>query len=50
MNDKLERVWREPIVGYSKQYPGICLEELRTKNLRICDAPRDSNTALELLR
>jgi hypothetical protein len=35
MTDGLERIWKESVVAYSKQYPIICLEGLRkpTRNL-----------------
>jgi hypothetical protein len=40
MNDGLRNVWQEAAVAYLKQYPSICIEELKetTKtSVRIAD-------------
>jgi hypothetical protein len=28
-DDKVEKVWEEAVMAYSRHYPGICQEELR---------------------
>jgi hypothetical protein len=37
MNDEIERIWKEAVLCYSRNYPGIFLEGLRetTDSLRI---------------
>jgi hypothetical protein len=46
VNNELEGIWREEIVAYWQNYPGICLEELRkaTNSLKIAGVPAKTGT------
>jgi hypothetical protein len=47
MSDKLERIWKEVVMAYSRYYPGIFLEGLKKimKTLvRIACIPVESET------
>lgn len=41
MNDKLKRIWKEPVMAYLRYYPDISVDGLKeaTKNTRIASVP-----------